>query len=417
MKLFLLLLCFSLSYGDIVWTKPITVKSSPGKNLKMPCLSLHPTNRSAAILWIEDDGKNYTIQGGGFNGSCWTPTTNLGSSTKLPRYQLKMNRHGVALGTWHEYREKRLSLRFCFFNGLSWFSPGTIAKLGPSYYNPFLSSDYNAAGIGAISWRDSEGNICVKIYQPSSWGNPHRLNVGELIGALPAPIKLHSANAFFSALFAKDGIYTCSKSCIPNNAPIHAKITSSSSSFLEPKMVNNPAKDQIAIAFQSADSLLIALNFRPHTKERSWRIITLKKDIEDNPALNLNLALNPNNAHLAVIWQLSSGLIEAGVFDGNQWTAISTLATNAESPTLAFNPVNDHAIALWADLSKGNAQNTIQFSEWNGTDWSSPSPLCEKSSLVGAPAIDIDSNGNALALWHRSLEGVTVIEAAFSTHR
>lgn len=413
---FLISASFFIFNEAVAWTDPVTVYSSMGNDLQTPHLSLHPSNSTAVAVWTKNSGSDYTIQAAGFNGTSWSSPTDLGTSSETPRYQACLNQSGNALVVWQEFNEA-LYLASVLYDGTNWSNSEIVANLGGSYYNPFFNADYSPTGTGVVDWKTSDGRLSARTYLSSTWGTPYYLSeVGlSLVDTVAFPLAVSSSDWLYSVIFATDGVYTnvCSPTS-PPSTPDDVKVSPYISSSVEPKMASVASQDRVAFAYQDANNIIAGVNFRPGLDASSWYFTVVKKDIVKDPAVKIDIALNPSNGRLAAIWQLTSGAIEASIYDGVRWTPYATLSTNGTSPSIAFNSTNNHAFAVWADLVAGGSDNTIMSSEWDRSSWSSSTSISAASSELDSPVIKTNSNGAALVLWQRLVSGDTIIEACFS---
>ncbi|PIS02276.1 MAG: hypothetical protein COT85_05770 [Chlamydiae bacterium CG10_big_fil_rev_8_21_14_0_10_42_34] len=126
------------------------------------------------------------------------------------------------------------------------------------------------------------------------------------------------------------------------------------------------------------------------------------------------MTVNPNNSSFAAIWEFSNGTTQINTFNSVEWKIAETISANGSAPSIAVNPTNNHVIAVWTDLSAGDANNTIKVSEFDGTTWPTPASISATITLPGSPRIAINSEGYGIITWNRLVDSDTVIEAVTS---
>lgn len=80
----------------------------------------------------------------------------------------------------------------------------------------------------------------------------------------------------------------------------------------------------------------------------------------------------------------------------------------AVQPSLVISQTGG-VIAVWRNGSMGSIESAIQN---NGKQWSTPFRLSQVGGQLSAPKVDVDKQGNAVAIWSRNAGGTHVIESA-----
>jgi hypothetical protein len=97
------------------------------------------------------------------------------------------------------------------------------------------------------------------------------------------------------------------------------------------------------------------------------------------------------------------------LWDGTSWSPPSPI-TNDDRPdglaALATDPARGKAMVIWVHDEDGDFQTRgdweIYYSEWNGSNWSTPAPIGADSSSADAEVdIQYNSRGEAVAVWVR----------------
>ncbi len=82
---------------------------------------------------------------------------------------------------------------------------------------------------------------------------------------------------------------------------------------------------------------------------------------------------------------------------------VNAVYPNAE-PSLSISSISDHGLLLWThdNPQKPVGQShEIQFSHWDGTNWSTPAGVTNDNRLDGAPQVAWTSDSQAVAVWQR----------------
>jgi hypothetical protein len=122
----------------------------------------------------------------------------------------------------------------------------------------------------------------------------------------------------------------------------------------------------------------------------------------------------------------SAGMVLAGMVsassalaDSGSWSAPTNISTGPAgmydpSPHVSFGPAGE-AIAVWTDFDGSNVFVRSSSSTDAGVTWSPAIDLSASGENADAPQIDIDSSGNAIAVWSRN-DGVnSIIQSRTST--
>jgi hypothetical protein len=137
----------------------------------------------------------------------------------------------------------------------------------------------------------------------------------------------------------------------------------------------------------------------------AWGTAELIETGDSGNAFDPQVALDSNGNAIAV-WYQDDGTINniyANRFNGTNWGTAELIETNTGYATSAQVAVdsNGNSIAVWIQRDSANNFSTYA-NRFNGTDWGT-AELIETGDAGNAldPQVAVDSNGNAIAVWHQ----------------
>jgi hypothetical protein len=385
---------FPLSlFANIEWSLPSPLSDPASMNGSKPQIVAHPTQPTARAIWSTIAPGQYNLFANHFNGSSWDVATSLASSTyflSLPL--LSSDGSGNYNAIWYKSDGSALWIQAAQNNGSGWSAPQSLQSVGSGDDTICLNLTTTPAGVSVVTWQDTDLRLHGLTFQQGSTPSPYFLSQEGLNveSSVAAP---------FLALFTSSGeIYgTSFDPTNPPSNPISQNLYPFAVQFPSMPMAFASDNPYVVSVFQDFKSLYLLSGLTKDGINWTHSIV----DIPYVSILSIKTALNKKTGKLAAIWQLSNGSVKSAVFNGRKWSTPVILSSNGAAPAIAFNPVNGHVIAVWADLTEGDENNSIREVEFDGTNWSTPISLSDTGATIDEAQISINSKGNAFVIWTR----------------
>jgi hypothetical protein len=153
----------------------------------------------------------------------------------------------------------------------------------------------------------------------------------------------------------------------------------------------------------SGNPMVADYNWSFTTAEGTWGTHELIQTNIGN-AISTQIAVD-SKGHAIAVWSQDDGNnhnIYANRFNGTDWGTAKLIGNdtgNAYEPQVAVDS-NGNAIAVWRQ-NVGNNYN-IYANRFNGSDWGTATLIeTDNTSSALSPQVAVDSNGNAIAVWHQ----------------
>lgn len=379
--------------ANMHWSSVSTLSNPAIYDSHLPQILAHPSQQSAKAIWVALGEDTYSLFTTDFSANNWDAATLLASSSHFlysPRLSVDGSGHYVAI--WDESNGSVLSIQAAQNSGSGWSAPQLIHTVSVGDDQLHLNLSTNEEGVAVISWQDSDARLHGLTYENEELSAPYFLSQEGL--AVETSILAPNLTLFTTDTGVDATPFD------PINPP-----TDPISQNLYPIPVKNPllqlgfASDgvQSISIFQDRKSLFLISAILKNGSNWSHSIV----DMPYASVLDVQAAISPTSNKGAAIWQLSSGTLKAAVFDGREWGDEVTLSSNGSAPSIAFNPLNDHVIAVWGDLAEGGVENSVKLAEFDNTNWSSPTSISATGTSFGETQIHINAPGYGFIVWTR----------------
>jgi hypothetical protein len=326
--------------------------------------------------------------------------------------QLAINSSGQALAVWLQSdstRSKIWANRYTTTEG--W---GVAQRIDGNIQNdargPQVAID--PSGNGLATWQQSD-DIRLSVWanrytSDGGWETAELIETGDAGDANPAGVVVDASGNGLAAWSQSDGMtvnvwanrYTPTEGWgvaqrIDGNNPNRGS---------GPHLAINPNGSAVAVWGQTDDT-------RPHiwsnhyTPNGGWGSAGPVEDNDAGPAGGPKVATEPNGDALAVWVQDDGG--EFNVIWANRYTFNSGWGapvridandpSNAGNPQVAVDPAGN-ALAIWSQVDSPSPVWSNRYTPAEGWGTAETIPI-DVVSLPKSPQLDIDPNGNALALW------------------
>src|SRR3989339_1744129 len=319
--------------------------------------------------------------------------------------------NGTAMAVWKQsngmvFGVSKYSIYASKYNGTTWSAP-TILESDQSgdASSPKVAMD--ATGTAIAVWYQNDGtrdNIYANKYNGTSWGGAALLEADNSGAAYNPRVAMDGSGNAFAVWFQSDGVnFNTWANKYNGTSWVGAELIEAddSGNVGNPKVAVNSGGNAIAVWTQNdgtRDNI-----YANKYNGTSWVGATLIETNNDGAASIPEVAIDTNGNAIAV-WQQSDGVrtnIWANKYNGTSWVGAALIETDdtasAQAPQIAFDG-SGNAIAVWHQSN--GVRNNIYANKYNGTSWAGAEVIQETLSENAYTAnIDMDSTGNAIAVW------------------
>jgi len=323
---------------------------------------------TAVAVWSKSKGQARNIQAARYNGTSWEAHVNLESNNGIAQSpQVVVDGAGNAIVVWLQPDNSVNSIWYNFYDagGVGWGTEDVLELTDDVAYAPQVAMDSNGDAI--VAWAQDNGSGTNAIYAAkytagASWSAAESIGAGTSNG--------------YTAQIAMD--------TDGNAIAIWYQLTSTSPYYVYSLWGNRYS----AGAWGTAEEIENAVN------------------IVAPPQVAFDAQGNG-----ITVWKNSNGRLRYNTYG---FTSGWGTADNVESGTdPAFIPqlavdTEGHAIVVWRQYSSGTFIYSMWASRYQfGNRWGTPELLeLDDTNIVTYPAVAIDNNGNAFAIWIQS-DGVS----------
>lgn len=390
--LFSFLIPLTQLIGNITWSSPTTLFSSSGVTLASPQITIDPTTSEADAIWLANSGTS-SLYTSSFDGSSWSTPTLLTSSTNQLSPQLKRDISGSLVTAWNNYDGTNWSLFAMVKSWGSWSAPTLLQNISVDGANSCLClSSSPQGGIGA-SWLDMDQRVHGITWNEGNFSAPYYLSEEGMIAT-------RSASDFGCAVFLTDVALYATFFDLLNPSANPTSAIAFPRPVLAPALSISMDQQTNCTLFSAQDQKSQVLIGGLSQDNINWKYNTFCLPYENVQEVRLILDCIVADQG-AGIWLLADGSIQAGYFVQGRWTHVTQLTAHGADPAIAFNVITQNPVAIWADLTAGGNNNTIMTSEFNINTWTTPVSISAGGYSVSAPQIQVNSKGQACAIWIR----------------
>ena len=340
--------------GEIGWQVAELIETDAGYLQSPPQIAFDPDGNAIAV-WAQHDGTEVSIW-----ANRYTPSTGWGTAelietnnvgyTENP--QIAIDAAGNAIAVWDQWDGIRRNIWANRYNARtdSWGTAESIETNSAGAKSPQIAID--ASGNAIAVWSQSN-DIWVNHYIPNfGWGTAQLIE-------------------------SDDG------------------------SAFSPQIAIDTKGNAIAVWTQDNGSHYSIWANRYTASNGSWGTAQLIENDDTGNAYSPQIAIDSNGNAIAV-WEQSGGIWANHYIPGSGWgtTAESTHAVNADDPRIAID-ANGNAIVVSRQWDGWNAK--IQANRYTASTDSWGSAELIDSGYTGVanpnPQIAMDANGNAIAVW------------------
>lgn len=402
---FLLFLNPLSSAPSLSWNAPTTLYSSSDFDGIMPRLSLDYSVNKATVAWIAD-GDSSIVYSASYQWNWGVSKIISNSMTPKSALKLVQNPSHSLFAIWNAQVGSDVYLQSSINTGSGWRTPQTVQNLGEIEIETALNLSATDNGAFLLSWQDLDDNFVGVAYLLGSFTSPFFISADELYVLQGEVSRGQVVFATTDGLYQAIVLPATPSTALERKASFPRTIVASSL-----HLDVTPNFSNIAFVFQDGQTKFLIAAIEDERKPFYTTIA-----IPQEPVVFSRVSISPIDKLPAVVWQLSSGKIQAARFDGHRWVNHVTLSELGSDPAIAFNPVTNHPIVIWADLEAGGNENTIKVAEFNRSHWTTPLSISLGGESVSDPQIGVTKQGQAFAIWKRTpTEGdKSVIEVAES---
>lgn len=381
--------CFSME-----WSDP-TYLSVENQNASEPDLSMSVSTGNGAACWSLSNGSISCIQVSLFDGTNWSePVTLSDEAYHAMMPSIQINHLGHVIAIWKRILGASTScVEACFFDGSSWSDPVVLSS---STYvcSPSVSMSLTEDSAVAI-WRESNGigNLRSSLFDGSDWTEIEAFSPRSNVSS--NPISINENNWAITCWITPSALKPLQVSLY--NSEWSSALTLGTTACLQANVKMDPVDNRAAVIWSDLNRMQIAI-----WNGSAWG----EPRVVCNSSLFLiepSLSYHPSDGSFCGIWRGDQGV--QAIINNGFWSDLITLREMGVNPKAAFNVENEKVGAIWS------ASHAIEFTEFDEETTLLPVILSDRDLIASNPSLEIDLNGNALALWKISDGMNTRIEA------
>jgi hypothetical protein len=349
------------------WTTPVTLSAS-GEDAQNPTVQVDILGNAVSI-WSRYDGTNSIIQASQLRiGGSWSSSVNISTSGgNADSSVLSMDRHGTvknAVAVWHRFNGSNFIIQGATLPyGGSWSSPANISASGEDAIIPTVAVDSSGNSVITCSRFDGADfsvKSATQLYS-QTWGPNFTLSVnGDTVNQPTVGVDF-SGNAVFAWSEYNGTNYVIKASNLPFGGTWTTPVS-------------------ISDASQSAYIPQICID---------------------------------SSGNSVIIWVRYDGsnyILQGATADssGNWSTPVNISAAGSDVGIIDLSmDINGNAMAA-LDITDSNGNSKVQAAKLpKGGSWETPSDISTPGLYAYYPDCELDSLGNAYAIWLESSDGST----------
>jgi hypothetical protein len=358
--------------GATGWQPPVAL-SEAGLHAIEPRVAVSPGGEAVAVWSLFASGYRGVQAAARPTGGAWSVPSTLAFVADLEDEagpaNVAVDAAGNAVAGWGERVNSDGSLRAAVRPvGGAWSAPETVSGVQAT---PTLGTD--AAGNAIALWITDNVRVAVRPVG-GVWSAPETLPGSSPPATFPAGVRI---------AVTPSGTIVAAWSLLTNAGPPAGAA---------------PAGFQVAV--------------RP--AGGAWGAPERLSEVGSNPEVAVDPAGNA-----VVVWA-EAGIRAATRPAGGAWSAFQTLAEAGTVPDVALEG-GGNAVAVWhrpfftVDPNSGVVTNLFRIEAATrpaGGAWSAPSILSEPAPLVSGAQVGVNAGGDAVAVWHRTIDAIERVEAA-----
>jgi hypothetical protein len=400
------------------WLAPATI-SELGENGAHPQVAVDPQQDAAAVWerYPPNLGANYLVRAALAPASAWLPALTLseaGGDATAP--QVTVDAQGQASAVWTRFNGTNYIAQVASTGaGFAWQPSTNLSEAGHEAHEPGVASD--PQGDSVAIWRLGEGAEATvqAAFRPAGGTWQPAVNLSEPGVESGSPRVAIDAEGEAVAVWTRsNGPGEIIQSAWKARAGTwHAAVNLSEGAASSPQVTLNPSGRAIAVWVRAG-----TIQAAAGSAGGAWQAAINVSEPGQNaraPRVAVDAA-----GDAVVVWERPSGATEviqtATMSAGGAWQAATTLSSagaGEQAPALAMDPQGD-AAAIWTAVSGLNNEIIQSAAKPAGQSWEAPANLSEPAGAGLNPQIAVGPFGHAVAIW---VEDAPALLGAIQTTR